>query len=422
MNARAGLRSRSPRKALAEVPGVRRPLAARAPVPEAIRAAPDQVSAFRLSRHHLVKRARASALAQVAGDMAGVQAQLLSAAQVALWARPRGLSVDDVENALWRDRILVKSWCIRGALHIVPSKDFAVFVRGGARRNARSMAWLVRARMPIDAVDRLVEAMRDGLDRPLTRSEIAERISTSLGIQSVEKSHRGWGGASTATGFRIAGKMLSLDGIVFLACLRGLACFGPPRGAEATFVRPEKWLPDWNDLPVEKAELDLLRRYLRAHGPATVRDFALWTYMTAPDSREIWARLEPDMAPVDVDGRIGWVLREDLPALRRAELEKPVLRPLPSFDSFLLGVEGKSHLVDPAHYKTGYRPHGWLSPVVLVDGRIVGVWSHERKGVRLSVRITPFGRLSPRVRSRIREEADDLGRFFGAGDTSIRFS
>jgi len=401
---------------------VRRPMTARAPVPDAIRASPDQVSAFRLSRHHLVKRAPASALAQVAGDMAGVQAQLLSAAQISLWARTRGLSVDDVENALWRDRILVKSWCIRGALHIIPSKDFAVFVRGGARRNARSMAWLVRARMPIDAVDRLVEAMRDGLDRPLTRSEIAERISTSLGIQSVEKSHRGWGGASTATGFRIAGKMLSLDGIVFLACLRGLACFGPPRGAEATFVRPEKWLPDWNDLPVEKAELELLRRYLRAHGPATVRDFALWTYMTAPDSREIWARLEPEMAPVDVDGRIGWVLREDLPALRRSKLDEPVIRLLPSFDAFLLGVKDKSHLVDLAHYKRVYRPQGWLSPVLLVDGRVVGVWSHERKGVRLSVRITPFGRLSPMVRSHAREEADDLGRFFGARDASIRLS
>src|SRR5439155_25628412 len=60
------------------------------------------------SRHHLVKRASASALAQVAGDMAGVQAQVLSAAQISLWARTRGLSADDVENALWRDRTLVK--------------------------------------------------------------------------------------------------------------------------------------------------------------------------------------------------------------------------------------------------------------------------------------------------------------------------
>src|SRR2546427_6823680 len=109
-NPLSGLRFRSLRKALSELPGVRRPMTTRAPVPDAIHASPDQVSAFRLSRHHLVKRASASALAQVAGDMAGVQAQLLSAAQISLWARTRGLSVDDVENALWRGPVPPENW------------------------------------------------------------------------------------------------------------------------------------------------------------------------------------------------------------------------------------------------------------------------------------------------------------------------
>src|SRR2546425_12844382 len=94
--------------------------------------------------------------------------------------------------------------------------------------------------------------------------------------------------------------------------------------------------------------------------------------MTAADSREIWARLEPELAPVDVGGRIGGFLREDLPALRRSKLGRPVIRLLPSFDAFLLGVKDKSHLVDAAHYKQVYRPQGWLSPVVLVDGRVEG--------------------------------------------------
>src|SRR5437899_4236833 len=392
------------------------------PDADAPRISREQIAAFRLSRHHLAPRAALTDLATVAGDMAGAQAQVLSAAQMSLWARTRDLRAADVDAALSEYRTLVKSWCIRGALHIIPSRDFAVFLRGGARREARSTAWLIRAGIPVDAVDRLVGATRDILDRPLTRAEIAERVSASLGIKTVAKSGRGWGGPSNATGFRIARTTLSVDGIVFLTCLRGFACFGPPRGTETTFVRPEDWIPEWHDMPVEVAELELLRRYLRAHGPATVRDFALWTYMTAPDSREIWARLEPEMAPVDVDGRIGWVLREDLPALRRSKLDEPVIRLLPSFDAFLLGVKDKSHLVDLAHYKRVYRPQGWLSPVVLVDGRVVGVWSHERKGDRLSVRITPFSRLSPMVRSHIREEADDLGRFFGARGRSIRFS
>jgi hypothetical protein len=37
-----------------------------------------------------------------------------------------------------------------------------------------------------------------------------------------------------------------------------------------------------------------------------------------------------------------------------------------------------------------FRPQGWLSPVLLVDGRIEGVWRHERRGRRLAVTIEPF--------------------------------
>lgn len=382
---------------------------------------PERVAAFRLARHHLSERAPTSALARVAGDMVGAQAQVLSAAQISLWARTRGLRLEDVNAALSEQRTLVKTWCLRGTLHIIPSNDFAVFVRGSARRGARWTAWMLRAGIPIDAVDRLLEAVRDVLDRPLTRMEIAGRIRDTLGIKIAAKSGRGWGGPSNATGFQIAGTTLSLDGIMFLAGQRGLACFGPMRGAEATFVRPEDWLPNWHDMPAEKAEPELLRRYLRGHGPATVPDYARWTYMTAADTRDVWRRLEPEMAPVDVAGRVGWVLRGDLAALRRAKLDGPIVRLLPSFDSLLLGLVDKGHLVDATHYKRIYRPQGWLSPVVLVDGRAAGVWSYERKGRRLAVRVEAFRRFPAAVRSRVTDESEDLRRFFGIPEVTVAF-
>ena len=394
----------------------------RTPVTDAIPVSRKQVSAFRLNRHHLVDRAPASALAQVAGDMGGAQAQLLSAAQISLWARTRGLRVADVDNALWRDRTLVKSWCVRGTLHLIPSRDFAVFLRGSTRRDARWIAWMARAKIPTDAVDRLVSAMRKALDRPRTRPEIAEQISASLGIKIVQKSGRGWGNPANAAGFRIARTVFSLDGVIFLACIRGQACFGPVREGEATFVRPEKWLPHWDDLPPEKAELELLRRYLRAHGPATLQDFLIWIGLRAADARDVWTRLGPELAAVDVDGQIGWVLHEDLPVLTRAKLDASVTRLLPSFDSFLLGQKDHRHLVERAHHARVYRPQGWLSPVVLVDGHAAAVWSYERTSRRLQVRVKPFDPLPAAVRTAVRDEAEDLRRFLDAPEIAIRFT
>jgi len=68
-----------------------------------------------------------------------------------------------------------------------------------------------------------------------------------------------------------------------------------------------------------------------------------------------------------------------------------------------------------------YRDQGWLSPVVLVDGRAIGVWSHRKKGERLEITVEPFAAIPAAIRSRIEDEAGDLGRFLeGAAD--VRFS
>jgi uncharacterized protein YcaQ len=382
----------------------------------------EKVAAFRLARHHLARKAPASQLPRVAGDMAGVQAQLMSAAQMSLWSRTRGLRLEDVERALWQDRTLVKVWCMRGTVHLVPSHDFAVFVRGSAGRAERSTAWMIRAGLPVDRIERFVEAAQRALDRPLTRKELAERVSDSLGVSMRSKGGRGWGGPANAPGFEVGDSIVSIGGILFLACMRGIACAGPNRGNEATFVRPDVWLADWREMSQEKAEDDLLRRYLRAHGPATVGDFAMWTYLTAADARGVWSRLEKDLTPVNVDGRTAWVLRADLPSLRRARLDRPTVRLLPYFDSFLLGLKDKSHLVDAAHYKRVFRPEGWLSPVVLIDGRVAGMWSVDRKRRRLGIRVEAFKALRAADRTSIRDEAEDLRRFLDAPEVAVAFA
>src|SRR5207245_7190710 len=158
---------------------------------------------------------------------------------------------------------------------------------------------------------------------------------------------------------------------------------------------------------------ELLRRYLRAHGPATLADFTIWIGLKAADARDVWTRLEPELAAVDVDGKIGWVLREDLPALTEAKLDASVIRLLPSFDSFLLGQKDHRHLVERAHHARVYRPQGCLFPVVLVDGRVAAVRSYERTSRRLQVRAKPFGALPAAVRTAVPAEAEDLRRFLG---------
>ncbi len=102
---------------------------------ERIRA--NQVAAFRLARHHLLAshvRERyagepgSARLAQVVGDVCGIQAQVMSAAELALWTRMHGLTRGEIPSALWKDRVLVKTSCMRQALHLLPGSEFHIFM------------------------------------------------------------------------------------------------------------------------------------------------------------------------------------------------------------------------------------------------------------------------------------------------------
>src|SRR3989442_768231 len=89
-----------------------------------------QVSAFRTHRHHLDLRAPRSRLPSVVADVCGVQAQVTAMARIALWARLRHLTVDDVEQALVQKRNIVKTWSMRGALHLLASNELLLYLSG----------------------------------------------------------------------------------------------------------------------------------------------------------------------------------------------------------------------------------------------------------------------------------------------------
>ena len=78
-----------------------------------------QVAAFRLARHHLSGEGRSS-LVSVCRDVGGIQAQVMSAAELSLWTRRRETRRADVQAALWQRRELVKTTCMRMTLHLIP--------------------------------------------------------------------------------------------------------------------------------------------------------------------------------------------------------------------------------------------------------------------------------------------------------------
>ena len=101
-----------------------------------------QVAAWRAARHHLGERAPAGAMLEVAARIAGVHAQVLSSAELTLWARVDGLAPDTVRQALWSERSLVKTWAMRGTLHLLPAAEFPLWQAAlSTRRPWEAKSW-----------------------------------------------------------------------------------------------------------------------------------------------------------------------------------------------------------------------------------------------------------------------------------------
>jgi hypothetical protein len=113
---------------------------------------------------------------------------------------------------------------------------------------------------------------------------------------------------------------------------------------------------------------------------------------------------------VDLEGRRAYLLDGE----RRSTGQARSVRLLPAFDPYIIGAPRSGGLFPAAHRGRIYRPQGWISPALLVDGHVEGVWRHERKNGRLTVRIDPFSRLPPPVRAEAAEEAERLAAYLGA--------
>jgi hypothetical protein len=106
------------------------------------------------------------------------------------------------------------------------------------------------------------------------------------------------------------------------------------------------------------------------------------------------------------------LLREDMKVLQDASPEMNSVHLLPYFDVYLLAHRFKEHFLKPQFYKRVYRNQGWISPVVLIDGQIAGVWNYKLSRKALEIESELFARVGSRTRKQIKDRAAELADLF----------
>lgn len=349
--------------------------------------------------HRLDRRVpREDALA-VAGELCGLHAQVMSSAELTLWARVEGLQPDDVQRALWEERSLVKTWAMRGTLHLLTAADYPLWQAAlSSYDHYWGDAWLKAWGVTADELREIIADVGKALEggRVLTREELADAVAREGDDHVAALLRSGWGSFLKPVSWN------------------GRLCFAPSEGRYVRFTDPRSWLGGYKERDPKEGVAEVTRRYLAAHGPATRQDYARWWRgQTAAEAQRLFESLGEELVEVDLEGLRAWLPAHALDDALEAEPSRSV-RLLPAFDQWVVASSRETEaMIAKEHRPRVFRKAAWFSPVMLVSGRIEGVWWHERKRGRLLVRMEPFRKLPRWARAAAEREAERLPAFLG---------
>lgn len=372
----------------------------------------ETLTRFYLQNHCLADRASKTDIVKVVGKVCGLHSQLPTTPYYSLWNRVKEFEPKMLGHLLYREKSLVKTWFMRGTLHMIPSQDLPLY------NNALKRMWFEHHGRymnkpgwpsPKERESKLYPKIEEALaEKPLRRKELCNKVRFLLAneAQPYERLFSAWGGILKETSYL------------------GLTVHAEPCGRESCFARLDKWLPsiDLNGISEKTGRQQLLNKYLHGYGPASAQDFACWSGMLTSEARQIIEETNA-IKQVQFEGSHAelWMLEEDIRTLDRIDLEAEVPpRLLPKYDSYLMGHKNRTRIIQDEMLKKVYRPVvGEVAATVLINGRIVGTWTSKKTKKALQILVKPLEKLTEETFSRLKPVAYELAQFIGVKEAQM---
>ncbi len=330
--------------------------------------------------------------------MGALQAQNFQASLLAIGIRCGNDSmVSDVQSSLDSGKI-VRTWHIRGTIHICASDDVKwMFKPGSGRLLQTALTRDKHLGLSQELIQRAYEILRRTLKgkKILTRSNLYDYFEKS-GIP-----------VKNNIGYHL----------LYRAAWDGLICFGPHEDDEPSFALLDDWAPSQKEFPYEEMLGELTVRYFNGHGPATIQDFAWWAGIKISEARAGIVTSREFIRELEFDGRTYYFHREN--ASRRNGDENVYL--LPAFDEYIIGYTDRSMVTGDFGEIRGKQDeigkfihsNGIFLPTIISNGKVVGTWKGQMKSGKINVTLNTFNHLDRLIRSDIKDRVSEYGRFLG---------
>jgi hypothetical protein len=360
----------------------------------------DAVCARRLDRHGLAAPSSDARPANIVGTICGAHAQVMSAAELSIGLRIAGSTRTEIQEVLWRERSLVKTFGPRGTVHLLAAHDLPEWIGALSAIPPSSRGHKQDVRLTPEQIDVVVAAIAATLaDAELSIDELNEAVIARAGP---------WAGELVMPAFN--GLWPRWRQAMATAAHRGALCFGPSRGRTITYTNPRRWLPGFQPAPSATALAGLVRRYLSTYGPATPGQFAQWLGAPRRWATELFASLSEELQQVEVEGTPAWVAAGDAAA---PPVAPRGVRLLPYFDAYVVGGQPRALLFPGPAAARALTPSGQAGnyPVLLIAGTVAGVWHLRRTGRTLAITVEAFNDLTPTQRRELDEQVERIGAF-----------
>jgi hypothetical protein len=285
-----------------------------------------------------------------------------------LWAvglRLPGSTEAAIEKALAAREIL-RTWPIRGTIHLVAAEDARWMADLMAPRIIKNAAY---RRRQLELDDAVFEHSRKVLIPALEGDKQLSRQAAYMLLESA--------------GITTAGQRG--NHILWQLAQEGLLCMSTRQGKQPTYALLHEWAPAAKSLPRDESLARIALRYFTSHGPATIQDFMWWSGLVAADAKAGLGMVEKQLAKETILGKEYW-LPQGLPSIIPG---KNILHLLPPFDEYLVGYRDRSATLDKVNSgKVVPGNNGMFMPIIVINGQVVGTWKRIIK--KDEVRVTPI--------------------------------
>jgi hypothetical protein len=329
---------------------------------------------------------------------------------LSLLARRPGLTLGDVDEALINDRSLVRATAFRGSLFLIPSEDYPLYFRA----MYDTLSTLGMSRLRSEGID---EAE---LERLADRLRAANFPHQRTEKQVLELLYPGKERRPGAEVERLVLRKLCDVGVLVRTTSKGW------KGNHFNYALTNHWL-DGIALTVEQvdqARLEVVRRYLRAYGPARIEDIAWWTGFSATEVRSMLELLGREVVRFAVDGLgEGLVtMRETAETTRKGGIgNADRILFLPLWDAYPIGWRDRTRVVEPRFAPWVYDSQSNATSIIVEEGRAIGLWQF-RDGDTITLEFhvfEPYNNRLNALRLAAEDYAGELAKVAGARDVRV---